>query len=156
MSVGVAVFRQRSRAITAIGFALFAAALVFPQTLQARSAFATGVPDDVASKGVALGEGHNYSTREDAEARALAECRTTKDASDEVHDLCRIVGHFDDRCLAIALDPKAGTPGWGWAIADTENTATDQALALCRNSAGADRAPYCTISMSICDSTAAK
>lgn len=128
-----------------------ALALFMSHPSSAASAFAAGIPDDVAQKGVALGEGYNYPTREQAEARAMSECTETKDADAEVHALCKIIDHFDGRCLAVALDPKAGTPGWGWAIADTANDVNDQALSQCRASAGADRAPYCTITISVCD-----
>ncbi|MGD0192112.1 MAG: DUF4189 domain-containing protein [Rhizomicrobium sp.] len=130
-------------------------AVLFPRSVQAMAAFASGVPDDVAAKGVALGEAHNYDSRETAEARALTECQTNKDSTDDVHALCKIVDHFDNRCLSTALDPKAGTPGWGWSIANNGNDADDQALTMCRQSAGADRAPYCVITASVCDGTAA-
>jgi hypothetical protein len=122
-----------------------------PQTTQAKSAFAAGIPDDVASQGVALGTGYNYSSRDGAEARALQECQTQQDAPQSTRDLCKIVDHFDGRCLSVSLDPKAGTPGFGWAVADTEDAANDQALTLCRQSAGSDRAPYCVVSLNECD-----
>jgi len=128
-------------------------ALMICSPAHAKSAFASGVPDDVASDGVSLGEGHNYETQDGAETRALSECRTNKDAADRVHALCKIVDHFDNRCFAVALDPEAGTPGWGWAIADTSNEASDHALSMCHVSAG-NRAPYCVITQSACDGTA--
>lgn len=118
------------------------------------SAFAAGIPDDVAKDGVALGEGHGFSTRAEAENQALYKCRENQDSTDAVHALCKIIDHFDNRCLATALDPKAGTPGWGWAIANTKNDANDQALSMCRQSAGPDRAPYCVVTQSSCDGAA--
>jgi hypothetical protein len=133
---------------------LLALTALAPQPSWAMSAFAVGVPDDVATDGVALGEGHNYSSRDQAESRAINECRANKDSSDAVHALCKIIDHFDNRCLATSLDPKAGTPGWGWAIADTARQANDQALEMCRQSAGGDRAPYCVVSQSVCDGNA--
>ena len=133
---------------------LLALTALAPQPSWAMSAFAVGVPDDVATDGVALGEGHNYSSRDQAESRAINECRANKDSSDEVHALCKIIDHFDNRCLATSLDPKAGTPGWGWAIADTAQQANDRALEMCRQSAGGDRAPYCVVSQSVCDGKA--
>jgi hypothetical protein len=141
--------------ITAGGVAggFLAFMFLIPQSALAMSAFAAGVPDDVARAGVALGEGHNYPSRDEAENRALAECRGNKDTTEAVHALCRIIDHFDNRCLTTSLDPKAGTPGWGWAVADTQNDANDQALAMCRQSAGSDRAAYCEVSQSICDRT---
>jgi hypothetical protein len=154
MIAGKRLFRGSLRLIGAAGF--LAASLAYPQVSQAKGAFAAGIPDDVAAKGVALGEGHNYSTRDEAEARALDECRTNKDTGDEIHALCRIVGDFDDRCLSTSLDPKAGTPGWGWAIADSQTVANDQALSMCRASAGGDRAPYCVTTQSVCDGAGVK
>jgi hypothetical protein len=125
--------------------------MLLSQASEAKSAFAAGIPDDVAAQGVALGTGYNYSTREGAEARALQECRAQQDAPDTTRALCKIVDHFDNRCIAISLDPKAGTPGFGWAIADSEDASNDQALTMCRQSAGTDRAPYCVVTLSECD-----
>jgi len=152
------IVRHHSRhsILRAVRAGLIALPLILPAAAQAKSAFAAGIPDDVAAKGVALGEAHNYGTREEAETRALEECRTNKDSSEEVHALCKIIDHFDDRCVSVALDPKAGTPGWGWSIADAESVADDGALTMCRQTAGADRAPYCVVSESACDGTARK
>jgi hypothetical protein len=136
--------------------ALLVSALLLSQPSMASAAFAAGIPDDVAAKGVALSEEHNVSSRAEAEARALSACQTFKDVTEEVHALCKVIADFDNRCLATSLDPKAGTPGWGWAIADTQTAADDQALSMCRASAGGDRAPYCVISQSVCDHTPAK
>jgi len=133
---------------------LLALTALATQPSWAISAFAAGVPDDVAKDGVALGEGHNFTSRDEAESRAINECRANKDSSDAVHALCKIIDHFDNRCFAASLDPKAGTPGWGWAIADTAQQANDRALEMCRQSAGGDRAPYCVVSQSACDGNA--
>jgi hypothetical protein len=131
-------------------------ALLLSSPAGAKSAVAAGIPDSVAADGVALGEGHNYSTRDEAESKALDECRSNKDSAERVHALCKIIAHFDDRCFTSSLDPAAGTPGWGWAVADTKSGAEDQALAMCRASAGAARAPYCVVSQSVCDGAAAQ
>lgn len=120
------------------------------QSAAARSALAAGIPDDVAKSGVTFGEAHGFSTTEEAESRALDQCRKPDRAPPDTLALCKIIGHFDHRCVAVALDPKDGTPGFGWAIADTANDANDQALASCHASAG-DRAPYCVITNSACD-----
>ena len=32
--------------------------------------------------------------------------------------ICRVVMNFSQECYALAFDPKAGTPGVGWAISD--------------------------------------
>ena len=150
-----ACFKVRGvAAVLTIASAMAAAFL--PTSSAAMPAFAAGIPNDVADKGVAMGEAHDFSSRDDAEARAIEQCQTNKDTSAEVHGLCRIIDHFDNRCLVTALDPKAGTPGWGWAIADTKDQASNGALAMCRSTAGADRQDYCVVVQSVCDGTAGK
>jgi hypothetical protein len=140
--------------VSASAAALVSLLVLLPQSSRAMASFAAGIPDDVAQDGVAMGESYNYSNRDEADARALLGCRTNKDSAEKVHALCKVIDHFDNRCLATALDPKAGTPGWGWAIADSATEARDHALAMCQQSAGADRAPYCEITASVCDHTA--
>lgn len=153
--VGTVVQASNKRGRT-MKFAMAAAGMLMLTLLMSRpseasSAFAAGVPDSVAADGVSLGEAHNYDTREAAESEAMRRCQTDSNSTEKVHSLCKIIAHFDNRCLSTALDPKAGTPGWGWAIADTESQADDQALSMCRADAGADRAPYCVIEQSVCD-----
>ncbi|HEY5289135.1 MAG TPA: DUF4189 domain-containing protein [Caulobacteraceae bacterium] len=122
----------------------------------AASAFAASIPDDIANKGVAFGEGHNYSTRADAEAHAMAEC--LKQANSEqgtvpLGPYCKVLGHFDSQCIAVSMDPKAGTPGFGWAKAETLTEAGNEAIANCRPTAGPGRADACVVSVSSCDTT---
>jgi hypothetical protein len=52
---------------------------------------------------------------------------------------------FSNQCAAEAIDPKDGTPGFGWAIADTPEQAKSQALANCRDTAGPDRQDACVV-----------
>jgi hypothetical protein len=54
----------------------------------------------------------------------------------------------------MALDPKDGTPGAGWALGDTQTQADDEALARCRSTAGANRSDFCKIDNQNCDGTA--
>jgi hypothetical protein len=124
-----------------------------PHQALAMGAFAAGVPDDPASQGVAFGYGVNYSNRQDAEARAMEECRK-QPLSPATVARCKVVSDFDHSCVAVAFDPKAGTPGYGWAFATTEAEADNHALGNCRAIAGADRAPYCAVSLSQCDTGA--
>lgn len=122
-----------------------------PRPAEALSALAAGIPDDVAAQGVAFGAGYNYATRADAEARALLECRKQEGTPASTIALCKIIAHFDNQCAAISLDPAAGTPGFGWAIAPTAAEANRQALANCRQTAGPNRAGYCVESLTDCD-----
>jgi Domain of unknown function (DUF4189) len=49
--------------------------------------------------------------------------------------LCSVVATFQNQCVAVAIDPQVGTPGFGWAVADTEEAAGDEALSNCRQTA---------------------
>ncbi len=140
-----------SRRVTLAAAWLLASVAVLPQSAAAMSAFAAGIPDNVATQGLAVGDGYNYSTREGAEARALQECLAQQDAPPDTRALCKVVAYFDNKCLAVSLDPQAGTPGYGWAIGDTAAEANDQAIEHCHESAGADRAGYCIVSLTHCD-----
>jgi hypothetical protein len=133
-----------------------AVAMMMPLSAQAASALAAGVPDNVAARGAAFGDGYNYSTRQAAEDRAMQECQKQGDAPQDTRDLCKIVAHFDNACVTVALDPTAGTPGFGWAVGATTNDANDQALEHCRETAGSGRAAYCVVTQSDCDGTARK
>jgi len=109
------------------------------------SAFAAGILDDVAKNGVAAGDTFNSPSRDAAEADALKTCHNSTGGSADSRAVCKVIAHFDKQCLAVSDDPKAGTPGYGWAVADTATAANNQALQHCRDTAGADRAAYCEI-----------
>ena len=143
--------RTPQRNFTALSVSLLAASLLLATPVKAASAFAAGIPDDIATSGVAVGAGYNYDTRELAEENAMDQCHKQMSATAEVRGMCKIVDHFDHRCLVVAMDPKDGTPGFGWAIADTADSAHDQALNFCRQTAGNDRGPYCVVSFTDCD-----
>ncbi len=59
--------------------------------------------------------------------------------------LCKVIATFRDECFAIAIDPKDGTPGVGWAIAENLQMADKQAIDQCRTTAGPTRANFCVI-----------
>ena len=133
--------------------AVVATAALMPHSAQAMSAFAGGIPSSVASRGLAVGDGYNFSTRAGAEAKALEECRAEGVAPQDTRDLCSVIAYFDNECLAVAIDPAAGTPGWGFAIAKTRDLAKSFALAYCQQTAGASRAAYCEVTITDCDTT---
>ena len=137
-----------------IGIVLFALTLAAPligsNPGAAEGALAIGTTGNVANDGIALGTGYNYATRQGAIDRALAECRGRTDAP-KATPFCQIVGTFTRQCAATALDPKAGTPGAGWAIAASQQKANSQALANCRATAGANRRQFCKVDTSECD-----
>jgi hypothetical protein len=137
-----------------IGSVLFAltlaAPLMGPNPSVAEGALAVGSTGDVVRDGIAIGNGYNYATRDEATAAALQKCRDYKPAPKAAAQ-CQIVGTYTRKCFAEALDPKAGTPGAGWAIELGKQKAASQALANCRATAGVNRRKFCKVVDSGCD-----
>jgi Domain of unknown function (DUF4189) len=129
-----------------------AATLLMPHPSAADAAVAVGVPPDVSKSGYAYGRNINNSSMEEAKERALYNCHTAKDASEDARRLCIVVMTFRDQCVSVALDPQAGTPGAGWAVAPTKEAAESQAMAQCIATAGPNRRDSCKTSDSACDS----
>lgn len=125
--------------------------LVRPGPAAADGALALGVPNNVAQDGFAYGRNVDSPTEEQATEKALSLCRTAKDASPQARNLCTVVQRFHHQCVALAMDPKAGTPGWGTAVAATKEQAQKSAMANCYATAGADRRQYCVVSDVACD-----
>ncbi|MEO8319538.1 MAG: DUF4189 domain-containing protein, partial [Bradyrhizobium sp.] len=65
--------------------------------------------------------------------------------------LCKVAKTFENQCLSTALDPKAGTPGFGWAIETKRAEAEAEALENCRRTAGKGRVNFCKTMTSECD-----
>lgn len=120
---------------------------------RADGAIAVGLPQDVAKDGVAIGTSWNYANPDGANARAMQECLSFQDAPADTRKLCRIVQTFSRECVAVAIDPEAGTPGVGWSVAATQPTAEDTAILNCRNTAGPERQEHCKVTVSHCDGT---
>ena len=120
-------------------------ALLWSKPSLRAGALAVGVPPDVARQGFAAGHALNAPTPDKARRGATESCHGSTGASEEAKKLCNVVATFSDQCYAIALDPKDGTPGVGWAIAKTQEAADAQAIAQCRNTAGPSRRDFCTI-----------
>ncbi len=116
----------------------------------AEGALAVGSTSDVSKDGIAFGTAVNYKTPADARSSALDKCRGYKPAPKAAAQ-CRLVGNFRRECWAIAMDPKPGTPGAGWAIASTKETAQQRALDACKATAGASRVEYCVTDSADCD-----
>jgi hypothetical protein len=128
---------------------LLLAALPLPAA--ADGAIAVGVPASVVDNGYAYGRSTNSANSKIASDHALSNCASAKDATQIARELCVVVMTFKNKCVALALDPKAGTPGAGWAIANTKSEAETQAMAQCLATAGAARRDSCQISDSACD-----
>jgi hypothetical protein len=132
-------------------FALLAAvALSASSPAGAAGALAVGSTSDVSKDGIAVGTSINYDTPEEARAAALKRCREYKPAP-KAAAMCQSVGTFRGECYAVSFDPKAGTPGAGWAIASTKDLAEERALENCKATAGANRREFCRIEESKCD-----
>jgi len=120
----------------------------------ADGAVALGRPADIAKAGVAIGISSGYEDQENAQQQALERCRSNKDAPPSTKALCRLIANFKDQCAAVAIDKKAGTPGFGWAIGTDKATAQAEALAICIATAGKSREKFCEHSIFFCDGTA--
>jgi hypothetical protein len=117
---------------------------------RSEGALAVGSTGNVTKEGIAFGTAINSKTREQAVATAMEYCRKYASAPKaSLH--CQLVGAFKRQCYAVALDPKAGTPGAGWSIAPDQATAEQRAIATCKTSAGKNRAQFCVVQKSKCD-----
>ncbi len=126
--------------------------IAFSTRTMAEGALAIGSTGNVVADGVAVGGSFDKPTAEEAIASALRTCRSQPDVR-KAAARCRIVRTFTRKCYAAAFDPKVGTPGFGWGLGPDVATATRQAMAHCRASAGKDRAQFCQIQENItaCD-----
>jgi hypothetical protein len=136
----------RTNTITGALFGIVSiAAVLWTQQSFADGALAIGIPPGGIVKGFAGGHSLNASSMPAAREGAVAGCHKSTGASEAAKNACSVVASFKDECYAIALDPKDGTPGAGWAIAETQALADDEALQQCRNTAGADRQRFCEV-----------
>ena len=131
-------------------------AVTAPNRSIAAGALAVGLPPDVVKGGFTYGYSNNKTDANQAGATALDQCRSTKDAKSDAHlqSLCKVIQSYSNQCVAVAMDPLAGTPGVGWSIAADAHTAQAQALAACEKTAGPGRAAACVVDHFACDGTA--
>jgi hypothetical protein len=130
----------RTLAVGAIALAVFS---VRAGSGMAAGALAVGEPDDVAKQGLSMYTEVNSETSERAQRLALEGCK--KIGSPASKALCKVVSTFSNQCAAEAMDPQEGTPGFGWAVANTSEEAKKQALASCRGTAGPTRQDACVV-----------
>jgi hypothetical protein len=134
--------------------ALFCIAMLEPDRAAADGALAVGVPKDVAKQGFAYAYSADKPDSDAARAEALATCRKPGDnKSDAARALCSVIGTFTKQCVAVAMDPAAGTPGVGWTIAYSLKAAEAGAIAQCQATAGAGRRGYCKVDHSRCEAS---
>jgi hypothetical protein len=117
----------------------------------AAGALAVGVAPGGAQQGFAYGVTRDQATDAIAGEHALAACKSAKESNAASRSRCALIGKYSNRCAVIAMDPKNGTPGVGWAIAADSAAAAHQALASCEATAGPGRAGTCTVSGTRCD-----
>ncbi len=127
-----------------------------PPPAHAAGALAVALPPDVAKGGFSYGYSNNNGDANHAEAAALDACRSTKDAANntKLRALCKVIQDYSDQCVAVSMDPAAGTPGVGWAVADDQLSAERQALNKCMDTAGPSRRAACVVDHSGCDGSA--
>jgi len=129
------------------------AGLVFANAAWGFGAIAVGLPQSVTEDGLAIGISYGQESAEAASALAIKRCQDFKDAPLSTRNLCRTLETFTNQCVSVALDPEAGTPGWGWAIATSREDAEAGALRMCRSTAGAAREKFCEKVNLRCDKT---
>jgi hypothetical protein len=149
-------FVQGTNPIRAVIFLiLLSGAMLWGKPGAAEGALAIGLPDDVAKKGFAYAYHVGKEPTDEARRMALKSCREPSPVkSAPARALCAVIASFHDQCVAVAEDPQAGTPGVGWAIADTLRKAEAEALAKCEATAGPGRRAACIVDHSGCDGTA--
>jgi hypothetical protein len=135
-------------------FAAAAAALfLMPASpASADGALAVGSTENIVKDGIAMGYSLDKDSEADAGKVALGECKDFK--AKKAAQQCRVIGTFKNECFAVAMDPKDGTTGVGWAIAARKPVAETRALESCKATAGAARVNYCAVSESDCDGSA--
>jgi hypothetical protein len=142
------IFRGLSRA--ALVVSLLALVPFGSEQAAAEGALAIGLPSDVAKQGFASGYSYNAENVDAARKTALEYCHKAP-TNEGARALCSIVETFRRKCVAVAMDPKAGTPGVGWSVAENKITAESEAMAKCAATAGDGRRDACKVSNSNCD-----
>ncbi len=143
--------RQRPAALPLLVLVLAAGAALAPKPAAADGALAIGVAPKGAQDGFVYAFNDRRASMREAQEDALKSCRTSKHGNESARKLCRVVASFQGECVAIAMDPKNGTPGVGWAVGPNLKTAENRALAQCEVTAGPDRSGFCKIDKSKCD-----
>lgn len=133
--------------VLAVGVATLC--ISWPDRAGAEGALAVGATGSVAKDGYSIGISTNYATVDEAKSNALDWCHTHGSKPTESH--CEIITTFHHQCAAEANDPKPGTPGAGWAVAQDEETAKKMALTNCRATAGGGRRDFCKVVNVHCD-----
>jgi len=150
----------------AVVVSLLILAAVFLENDRANSegAIAEGIAPGGIAKGYGISIRVDRPDRDTARSDALAGCRkgpektaagaALDDGNAKARARCEVITSFSNKCAAVALDPKDGTPGAGWATGNTQKEADEEAIARCRSAAGASRRDFCKVIDRLCDGTA--
>lgn len=152
-SVGCGIYDRAGFGALAIAAAV-ASAVTWPGLAGAEGAMAVGIARGGIAKGYATGFAVNQPTVKAARSNAVEQCRRTKSSNADAKSGCEVVVTFHNKCVASAVDPQSGTPGAGWGIGGSQQSADSQALARCRVKAGAERAEFCEVTDRDCDGDA--
>jgi lipoprotein NlpI len=133
--------------------ASFTAGIVWSHSAAAEGALAVGLPADVVRGGFASGYSYNAKTVDEARKTAMDYCLKAP-TNGKAKTLCKVIETFSNRCVAVSMDPKAGTPGVGWGIGDDIRAAERLALSRCEATAGPARRAACVVTESNCDGQA--
>ena len=113
---------------------------------------AVGATGDVVKDGIAFGMVVDEPTKEAAGEAAVRRCRTFQARA--AAERCKVVATFAGECVAVAYDPKPGTPGAGWGVGPNQFLANQRAVAMCEETAGSARKGYChQVEIGGCDAT---
>ena len=114
----------------------------------AHGAVATGGITDGSPYGSAYGISYGWATKAKADAKALEECEKHRG---KLGSPCEIVADYARAWASVAIDPKGGTPGFGWAVESDKKTVEARALFRCRATSPEDRKPFCAVSATFQD-----
>jgi hypothetical protein len=117
----------------------------------AEGAIAIGQTGTAPRHEVAVGLSTDFATANAAAADALARCKSSAGVKGSTLRQCKVVQTFKNKCAAVAMDPLAGSNGFGYGIASSKTRARNTAIAQCAQTAGRGRANTCTILGTECD-----
>jgi hypothetical protein len=148
--------RGRNVASALVFLFLLSGVALRPGSGIAAGALAVALPAEISKTGFSYGYSTAWPDANQAAAEALKQCQTTKDAaaSANLRSLCKVIQNFSNQCIAVAMDPGAGTPGVGWGIAANAAKAQSVAMANCKKTAGPTRQGFCKMDNQACDGTA--
>jgi Domain of unknown function (DUF4189) len=132
------------------GAVLCGAVHAVPPAALGEGAIAIGASGNFAKDGFAFGAAVNKASADEAKEQAMATCKKYEGAP-KMAAICRVVMTFSQECYALSFDPKAGTPGVGWAISDDKVKAEERAQKNCEVTAGPGRRDFCKVNQSFCD-----